>query len=110
LLDEEGAVTFDEGRLADSTMTCMRAQIVGTSRRGASPDASLTPRESEVLSLMAEGRSNAGIAERVVISEGAVEKHWSTSSRSPTWSHSCSGVGSAAESTDSPTENGRSSG
>ena len=35
----------------------------------------LTPREREVLSLMAEGRSNAGIAESLVLTVGAVEKH-----------------------------------
>jgi DNA-binding NarL/FixJ family response regulator len=35
----------------------------------------LTPREREVLSLMAEGRSNSGIAEQFVVSERAVEKH-----------------------------------
>jgi DNA-binding NarL/FixJ family response regulator len=35
----------------------------------------LTPREREVLELMAEGRSNAAIAEAMVISPGAVEKH-----------------------------------
>jgi DNA-binding NarL/FixJ family response regulator len=35
----------------------------------------LSPREREVLSLMAEGRSNKGIASRLFISEGAVEKH-----------------------------------
>jgi DNA-binding NarL/FixJ family response regulator len=51
------------------------SQLLGASRRAAAVDASLTPRESEVLSLMAEGRSNAGIAERLVITEGAVEKH-----------------------------------
>ena len=37
--------------------------------------AALTPRESEVLALMAEGRSNAGIAEALVLTVGAVEKH-----------------------------------
>jgi DNA-binding NarL/FixJ family response regulator len=37
--------------------------------------ASLTPREREVLSLMAEGRSNAGIAAALVITPGVVEKH-----------------------------------
>lgn len=35
----------------------------------------LTPREREVLALMAEGRSNAAIAERLVVSAGAIEKH-----------------------------------
>jgi len=51
------------------------SQLLGASRRGAALDASLTPRENEVLALMAEGRSNAGIAERLVITDGAVEKH-----------------------------------
>ena len=37
--------------------------------------AALTPRETEVLSLIAEGRSNANIAERLVLTVGAVEKH-----------------------------------
>jgi DNA-binding NarL/FixJ family response regulator len=35
----------------------------------------LTPREREVLALMAEGRTNHAIAERLVVTEGAVEKH-----------------------------------
>ncbi len=34
-----------------------------------------TPREREVLGLMAEGRTNHAIAERLVVTEGAVEKH-----------------------------------
>jgi DNA-binding NarL/FixJ family response regulator len=37
--------------------------------------AALTPREKEVLALMAEGRSNASIAEALVLTVGAVEKH-----------------------------------
>ena len=37
--------------------------------------ASLTPREREVLALMAEGHTNAVIAERLVVTEGAIEKH-----------------------------------
>ncbi len=39
------------------------------------PLARLTPREREVLGLMAEGRTNTGISQRLVVSEGAVEKH-----------------------------------
>jgi DNA-binding NarL/FixJ family response regulator len=35
----------------------------------------LTPRELEVLALMAEGQSNSAIAERLVVTDGAVEKH-----------------------------------
>jgi DNA-binding NarL/FixJ family response regulator len=50
------------------------SQILGRSRNRAEIDR-LTPREREVLTLMAEGLSNAGIADRLVISAGAVEKH-----------------------------------
>ena len=49
-------------------------QILGRSQRTSDLDR-LTPREREVLTLMAEGLSNGGIAERLVISHGAVEKH-----------------------------------
>jgi len=42
------------------------------------PVARLTPRELEVLELMAEGSSNQGIADKLVISVGAVEKHVSS--------------------------------
>jgi DNA-binding NarL/FixJ family response regulator len=44
-------------------------------RRRDDPLRSLTPREREVLSLMAEGRSNTAIARRLVVTDGAVEKH-----------------------------------
>lgn len=44
-------------------------------RARADPLTRLTPREREVLALMAEGRSNAAIAGRLVITPGAVEKH-----------------------------------
>jgi DNA-binding NarL/FixJ family response regulator len=50
------------------------AQLVGRRRRD-DPLAELTPREREVLQLMAEGRSNRGIADHLVITERAVEKH-----------------------------------
>jgi DNA-binding NarL/FixJ family response regulator len=49
-------------------------QLFGASRRSDSISV-LTAREREVLSLMAEGRSNAAIGHDLVISEGAVEKH-----------------------------------
>jgi DNA-binding NarL/FixJ family response regulator len=44
-------------------------------RREDGPLERLTPREREVLALMAEGRSNAGIAQTLVLTVGAVEKH-----------------------------------
>jgi DNA-binding NarL/FixJ family response regulator len=50
------------------------AQLVARPRR-AGPIAKLTKREREVLELIAQGRSNPGIAEQLVISVGAVEHH-----------------------------------
>jgi DNA-binding NarL/FixJ family response regulator len=44
-------------------------------RRRKDPLGELSPREREVLALMAEGRSNSGIAHQLWITEGAVEKH-----------------------------------
>jgi DNA-binding NarL/FixJ family response regulator len=61
----------DGGSALDPTIV---SQLVGR-RRGDDPLGELTPREREVLGLMAEGRSNQGIAERLVVTERAVEKH-----------------------------------
>jgi DNA-binding NarL/FixJ family response regulator len=49
------------------------SQLIGNRR--SQPFESLSPREREVLELMAEGRSNAGIADALVLTVGAVEKH-----------------------------------
>jgi DNA-binding NarL/FixJ family response regulator len=50
------------------------SQLVGRRRRN-DPIDQLTPREREVLGLMAEGRSNSGIAGQLVVTDRAVEKH-----------------------------------
>jgi serine/threonine-protein kinase PknK len=46
-----------------------------SARRRNDPLAALSAREREVLALMAEGRSNAGIARRLWLTDGTVEKH-----------------------------------
>jgi DNA-binding NarL/FixJ family response regulator len=50
-------------------------QLLAASNRAHAMGTTLTERESRVLGLMAEGRSNAAIAARMFVSEGAVEKH-----------------------------------
>jgi DNA-binding NarL/FixJ family response regulator len=50
------------------------SQLLARSRR-VDPLATLTAREQDVMRLMAEGRSNVAIAEALVVSSGAVEKH-----------------------------------
>ena len=53
----------------------VEALVAARSRAAQSPLARLTPREREVLALLAEGKSNAAVAEGLVLSERAVEKH-----------------------------------
>jgi len=58
--------------------TALDPEVVGQllgAGRNADDLAALTPREREVLALMGEGRSNAGIADALVVSVGVVEKH-----------------------------------
>jgi DNA-binding NarL/FixJ family response regulator len=50
-------------------------QELVAARKRNDPLAVLSPREQEVLALMAEGRSNAGIAQRLWVTDGTVEKH-----------------------------------
>jgi DNA-binding NarL/FixJ family response regulator len=59
------------GSVLDPTVV---AHMLGRRRRD-DPLEELTPREREVLELMAEGRSNKGIAEKLVVTPHAVEKH-----------------------------------
>jgi DNA-binding NarL/FixJ family response regulator len=70
-------------RVADGG-TALDREVVAElmrSREGGSGDAALdelTPREREVLGLMAEGRTNAAIARAMVVTPGAIEKHISS--------------------------------
>jgi DNA-binding NarL/FixJ family response regulator len=64
-------------RVADGG-SALDPEVVSTllgRRRRDDPLADITPREREVLALMAEGRSNGAIAEQLVVTERAVEKH-----------------------------------
>jgi DNA-binding NarL/FixJ family response regulator len=62
----------DGGSVLDPAVV---AQLVGQRRKGNTPLEDLTERELDVLALMAEGRSNKAIAERLFITEHTVEKH-----------------------------------
>jgi len=52
-----------------------RNELVGRRRQGDNPLQQLTDREREVLALIAEGRSNHAIAERLCVTEHTIEKH-----------------------------------
>ncbi|WP_042417247.1 response regulator [Streptacidiphilus anmyonensis] len=74
----DGTQFVDAVRRVAAGGTAMDPEVIGrllTHNSAAGPVASLTPREREVLALMAEGRSNAAIAQQLVITERAVAKH-----------------------------------
>ena len=70
-LDAVGRVAAGQTVLDPEVVT----QLLGASSAADPGLARLTPREREVLALMAEGRSNGAIAERLYLSYGAVEKN-----------------------------------
>jgi DNA-binding NarL/FixJ family response regulator/class 3 adenylate cyclase len=73
-VDEFAAAVRRVGEGGSALDPAVVSQLVGRRRRD-DPLEDLTPREREVLELMAEGRSNQAIAERMVITLRAVEKH-----------------------------------
>src|SRR5918992_861858 len=76
-ITDVGAFCADVRRICEGA-SVVDPQVVKVVLTRASRDAalsSLTPRQLEVLELMAQGRSNAAIAERLAISEKAVVKH-----------------------------------
>ena len=91
LADQAGGIgyllkdrVFSDGAFADAVRdvasggTVLDPEVVSrlmNKRARSGPLAALTPREREVLSLMAEGRSNAAIAAKLFITEKAVSKH-----------------------------------
>ena len=69
---------LDNVRRVAAGGTVLDPEVVGQlmlRRHNDDPLRNLTPREREVLGLMAEGRSNTAIARKMVVTEGAVEKH-----------------------------------
>jgi DNA-binding NarL/FixJ family response regulator len=72
---EEFLETLDRVLKGGSAVDPALVQELVAARRVRDPLAELSPREREVLAQMAEGRSNSGIAQRLWVTEGTVEKH-----------------------------------
>jgi DNA-binding NarL/FixJ family response regulator len=73
-LEEFAAAVRRVGEGGSALDPAVVSQLLGRARSD-DPLAALTPREREVLELMAEGRSNQAIAERLFVTPRAVEKH-----------------------------------
>jgi DNA-binding NarL/FixJ family response regulator len=74
----EVSTFVDAVRQVASGGTILDPEVIGqlvAHRRRDDPISTLTPREREVLALMAEGKTNAAIADAIFVSHGAVEKH-----------------------------------
>ena len=71
----DGAAFVEALRRVHEGGTALDPEVVQQLLVRSGPLDGLTQREREVLALMAEGRSNAGIARALVVTEGAVEKH-----------------------------------
>jgi DNA-binding NarL/FixJ family response regulator len=72
---DEFLETLDRIIKGGSVVDPVLVQELVAARRVEDPLDVISPREREVLALMAEGRSNAGIAHRLWVTEGTVEKH-----------------------------------
>jgi DNA-binding NarL/FixJ family response regulator len=72
---DEFVETLDRVARGESVIDPALVRELVASHRRNDPLAELSSREREVLALMAEGRSNAGIARRLFVTEGTVEKH-----------------------------------
>jgi DNA-binding NarL/FixJ family response regulator len=72
---DEFLETLDHVCRGGSVLDPSLVQALVSARRVEDPLDPLTPREREVLALMAEGRSNAGIGRRLWVTEGTVENH-----------------------------------
>jgi DNA-binding NarL/FixJ family response regulator len=72
---DEFVDTLDRICRGGSAVDPALVQELVAARRAGDPLDALSPREREVLALMAEGRSNSGIAQRLWVTEGTVEKH-----------------------------------